>query len=85
MNGARILLVCLLAGALSACGTINSWLAQGMADHVPHWAGGTPADAPPRPGTPQYEEYRRQVEGNAAQAGAAPQPAPEPGSSKAIY
>jgi hypothetical protein len=28
-----------------------------MADLIPAWAGGLPADAPPRPGTPEYEAY----------------------------
>jgi len=28
-----------------------------VADHWPHWAGGLPADAPPRPGTPGYTEF----------------------------
>jgi len=28
-----------------------------VADHWPHWAGGMPADVPPRPGTPGYAEF----------------------------
>jgi hypothetical protein len=28
-----------------------------IADHWPHWAGGLPADAPPRPGAPGYDEF----------------------------
>jgi hypothetical protein len=28
-----------------------------VADHWPHWAGGMPADAPPRPGAAGYEEF----------------------------
>ena len=28
-----------------------------VADHWPHWAGGLPTDAPPRPGTPGYAEF----------------------------
>jgi hypothetical protein len=28
-----------------------------VADHWPHWAGGLPADAPPRPGSPGYSEF----------------------------
>jgi hypothetical protein len=28
-----------------------------VADHWPHWAGGMPADVPPRPGTASYEEF----------------------------
>jgi hypothetical protein len=36
--------------ALASCGGF-------VADHWPHWAGGLPADAPPRPGTPGYAEF----------------------------
>jgi hypothetical protein len=39
-----------LAMMLSACGGY-------VADHVPHWAGGLPADAPPRPGAPGYDDF----------------------------
>ena len=36
-----------------------------VADHWPHWAGGEPANLPPRPGSPGYQEYiaHRQAEG----------------------
>jgi len=58
-----ILLACaLLAYALSGCGTINEKLSAGMGDYVPQWAGGLPADAPPRPGTPQYDAYMQERE-----------------------
>jgi hypothetical protein len=32
-----------------------------VADRWPHWANGEPPDAPPRPGTPEYEEFRKQL------------------------
>ena len=52
-----------LAGcALSGCGTINEKLAAGVSDAIPAWAGGMPADAPPRPGTARYEAYMRERE-----------------------
>jgi hypothetical protein len=35
---------------LASCGSF-------VADHWPHWAGGLPADVPPRPGTPGYAEF----------------------------
>ncbi|MCK1359057.1 hypothetical protein [Bradyrhizobium sp. 199] len=56
-----LLLVALAAG-LSGCGTVNEKLSAGMGDYVPQWAGGLPADAPPRVGTPQYEAYMRERE-----------------------
>ena len=52
------LLVCGLGG----CGTINEKLADGLADYVPQWLGGLPADAPPRPGTARYDEFMRERE-----------------------
>ncbi|MDE2329816.1 MAG: hypothetical protein KGK16_03420, partial [Bradyrhizobium sp.] len=51
-----------LAGGLSGCGTINEKLADGMADYVPQWLGGLPADAPPRPGTAKYDEFMNERE-----------------------
>jgi hypothetical protein len=52
----------LLACSLSACGTINQKLAEGVGDYVPQWLGGLPPDAPPRPGTAKYEEMMRERE-----------------------
>jgi hypothetical protein len=33
-----------------------------IGDHVPQWAGGLPKDLPPRPGSPNYQEYRDRLE-----------------------
>jgi hypothetical protein len=54
--------VTLSAYALSACGTINEKLAAGISDAIPQWAGGLPADAPPRPGTAKYDEFMKERE-----------------------
>ena len=51
-----------MAGGLGGCSSVNSYLAAGISDHVPQWAGGMPADAPPRPGTPAYDEFMRERE-----------------------
>jgi hypothetical protein len=59
---AIVLAVALLACGLGACGTINEKLADGMGDYIPHWLGGLPADAPPRPGTAKYDDYMRERE-----------------------
>ena len=56
------LAVALLACGLSACGTINEKLAAGLGDMIPQWAGGLPADAPPRPGTAKYDEFMKERE-----------------------
>ena len=56
------LAVALAAASLSGCGSINERVAGGVSDLVPAWAGGLPADAPPRPGTAKYDEYMRERE-----------------------
>jgi len=33
-----------------------------MGDLIPQWAGGLPADAPPRPGTAKYDAYMAERE-----------------------
>jgi hypothetical protein len=47
---------------LGGCGTVNDRITPGIVDAIPHWAGGLPADVPPRPGTPQYDEFMRERE-----------------------
>lgn len=52
-----------LAGyGLAGCGTVNQKISGTVSDAIPAWAGGVPADAPPRPGTAQYDEYMRERE-----------------------
>jgi hypothetical protein len=48
--------------SLGGCGTINSHLATGMGAVIPDWAGGLPADAPPRPGTAKYDGMMKERE-----------------------
>jgi hypothetical protein len=52
----------MMACGLGGCGTINHYMAVGLEDYIPAWAGGLPADAPPRPGTLKYDEFMRQRE-----------------------
>jgi hypothetical protein len=59
---AAVIAAVLTGCSLSGCGTINSNLAAGVSDAIPAWAGGIPADAPPRPGTAKYDEYMRERE-----------------------
>ncbi len=54
--------VALLASNLAGCGTVNEKLSPSIGDYIPQWAGGLPANAPPRPGTPQYEAYMKERE-----------------------
>jgi hypothetical protein len=60
---------------LSSCGSTSSFIG----DHLPEWAGGLPADAPPRRGEPGYQTYMQQVDGDQnapANATSPPPPAP---------
>ncbi len=59
---AALLALAVVAGGLAGCGTVNEKLANGMGDYVPQWAGGLPADAPPRPGTAKYDAYMKELE-----------------------
>jgi hypothetical protein len=54
----------LLACSLAGCSSVNEKLSAGMGDYIPQWAGGLPSDAPPRPGTAQYDEYMKEREKN---------------------
>ena len=47
---------------MAGCGTINEKLSAGMGDYIPQWAGGLPADAPPRPGTAKYDAFMQERE-----------------------
>jgi hypothetical protein len=59
---AIVFAVAIPACGLGGCGTINEKLADGMGEYIPQWAGGLPADAPPRPGTAKYDELMRERE-----------------------
>ena len=59
---ATILVLALAGFALGGCASVNEKLAAGVSDTLPQWAGGLPADAPPRPGTPQYDAYMKERE-----------------------
>jgi hypothetical protein len=61
-RGLRAAVAIVALCALAGCGTVNSALTTGMADYVPQWAGGLPADAPPRPGTARYDAYMKEQE-----------------------
>ena len=59
---AMIVAVALAACGLGGCGTINEKISAGVSDAIPAWAGGLPADAPPRPGTAKYDEFMKERE-----------------------
>jgi hypothetical protein len=53
-----LLALALLSSSLGGCASSN------MGDYIPQWAGGLPADAPPRPGTAKYDEFMKERERN---------------------
>jgi hypothetical protein len=55
---------------LASCSSFSGF----VADNWPRWAGGMPADVPPRPGAPGYEEFIARQQGHRE----APQPAGVP-------
>jgi hypothetical protein len=66
----RLIALLILGTALASCtsGTHK------IVDMIPEWAGGLPKGVPPRPGTPEYEVYRKGVD-EPAKGGAQPQDA----------
>lgn len=59
--------VLLLGLTLGSCSSFSGY----VSDHWPTWAGGEPANLPPRPGAPGYAEFIAHQEGkNAAPANA---------------
>jgi hypothetical protein len=53
----------LVAGlALASCSTLG----EITGDWMPQWMGGLPKDVPPRPGTPEYDEFQRKQEAERA-------------------
>ena len=59
---AKIVALALAGFVLSGCGAINEKITPSVVDAIPRWAGGMPADVPPRRGTPEYDEYMRERE-----------------------
>ena len=59
---ATALAITLGSCGLGGCGSISEKLSAGMGDAIPQWAGGLPADAPPRPGSAKYNEFMQERE-----------------------
>jgi hypothetical protein len=57
-----VIVIAALACGLGGCGTVNHYAAIGFENVIPAWAGGLPSDAPPRPGTAEYDEFIRKRE-----------------------
>jgi hypothetical protein len=54
------LLLLIFMGAclpLASCASASRTIGETVADTLPTWLSGLPEDAPPRPGTPQYDAW----------------------------
>jgi hypothetical protein len=69
----RLIALLILGTALASCASGT----HKIVDMIPEWAGGLPKGVPPRPGTPEYEVYRKGVD-EPAKGGAQPQDAKNP-------
>ena len=58
-----IVIAALVAAGLSLGGCDS--ISASMADSIPQWAGGLPADAPPRPTDPKYADYLAKINAKA--------------------
>jgi len=57
---ARLVALLALIMPLVSCASSGA----GIGEMIPTWAGGMPKNMPPRPGTPEYEEYKKRLEGH---------------------
>jgi hypothetical protein len=68
--------VILGSALLASCSSTGAYIG----DNLPEWAGGLPKGTPPRPGSPGYNAYLREISGDhtatAAQPTAQPNPPP---------
>lgn len=65
---AAIAAFCVFAPLLSGCTATSGF----VADTMPTWMGGLPADVPPRPSDPRYAEYERAQQAKAITVAPAP-------------
>src|SRR6516165_7003149 len=68
----RLIALLILGTALASCASGT----HKIVDMIPEWAGGLPKGVPPRPGTPEYEVYRKGVD-EPAQGSAGGERAPD--------
>jgi hypothetical protein len=60
---ARLLALLLASAVLASCS--GGVTGGAIGDYAPQWAGGFPKDLPPRPGTPEYDAWRKKQEAEA--------------------
>jgi hypothetical protein len=74
----------LIALVIFAGSVLTSCAGRNVGDYVPVWAGGIPSNAPPRPGSPEYDTYRQQLEGEAARDKSKDPPRPKTDAGSAL-
>jgi hypothetical protein len=59
----RLIALVIIGIALVSCvsGSYEANVGKAI-DMIPEWAGGLPKGVPPRPGTPEYEAYRKGID-----------------------
>ena len=65
-NMTRVVALLMACVALASCSRTMESVSEKVIDWTPAWMGGLPKDAPPRPGTPEYDEFRRKQEAELA-------------------
>jgi hypothetical protein len=70
---ARLIALIVTSTILGSCSSAGEL----VADYVPEWAGGLPKNAPPRPGTPEYDALRQKLETEAGRDKNKDPPAPK--------
>jgi hypothetical protein len=53
---ARLIALLITSTLLCSCSNVTGGV---VGDYAPEWLGGTPKGVPPRPGTPEYEAFRK--------------------------
>src|SRR6266699_2124055 len=53
----RVVALLMACIALASCSTTMESISEKVIDSTPAWMGGLPKDAPPRLGTPEYDEF----------------------------
>ena len=65
-NMTRVVALLVAWVSLASCSTAAENVSEKVIDWTPKWMGGLPKDAPPRPGTPEYDELQRKQEAERA-------------------
>jgi hypothetical protein len=53
---ARLIALLITSTFLGSCTNVSGGM---VGDYAPTWLGGAPKDVPPRPGTPEYDAFRK--------------------------